>query len=162
MSALLGFCWSEQFCSFHVSLFRHSSLTSGKGSPKQYLMSNTMYCFDYDQYFNKIYVKDSFWNEPLKTLGKSDWSLSLHVIEDDHGGRLGLCSLNGRVLNLLAKEGTRVGSWWQCWLTVATTLPLVSSEQGCSEGLNFSEHFCLRPLLVCISWEHIRCLLLLK
>lgn len=141
-----------------VSLFRHSFLSSGQGSPKQYLTSNTIYCVDYDQHFNKIYVKENLWREPLKTWGKSDWAG--------------------------VPPCYTIWSWRQTWPLFSKSMGpecirkgrdqsgslgtmLVDSSCLCLPcqqwpGPDFSQHFSPQPRWMLISWEHIKCLLLLK
>ena len=53
-----------------MSLFIHLALSSGKGSLKQFLTSDTMDYFPDDPYSKIIYIPESFWRKPLKNLGK--------------------------------------------------------------------------------------------
>ena len=128
VSCLCHSCSASQssFVLLCTSLFIHLALSSGKGSLKQFLTSDTMDCFADDPYSKIIYIPKSFWRKPLKKSWQSrigPKSLFLNHLPSYRGSprkqTWPSCGLRCNVLKLQEKHEA-MGSWGLCRLTAVT------------------------------------------
>lgn len=152
-----------------MSLFIHLALGSGKWSPRQYLTSDTIVCFDDDPYSKIIYVQESFWSKPLESLGTFLKSSS-QVTQEAHGSRHGHHAFS--VEESWSYKKTKRWGWivedcagWKQPHKPQDTMGLRAFYQqwpGLQWKDPISANISANHPLVHISWERILCVSLLK